>query len=248
MKRRALSLPLLLLALVVTGVGEGRAEADEPTENEDALAPTGPAAAEAPPSTFGNSGRFVMFEAAARAGYLSTPIRGGVNPFGTSLGARAGVDVGPLYLGASLLDCMGGSDNGATDQTLLPGIEVGYNARINGYFTLRPMVGVGDAILTHTEPGTPGAVGSAPDVVTSASGTVTSEGGTGGTSGTSPTTTTVKNIYVQPSLSAVFTYRHFFGALTFGALVVPGIVYGPAPAETTTWISYSFESSLGFRL
>ena len=241
-------LPLHLLVVAFTAVSEGHAAADEPTEHEEAPVPAGKVAVEAPPSTFATARSFPMFEAAARAGYLSTPIRGGVNPFGTSLGARVGVDVGPVYVGASLLDCMGGSDSGATDRALLPGIEVGFSAHISQYLTLRPMVGLGDAILTHTEPGTPGTTGSAPDVVTSASGTVTSEGGTSGTSGTSPTTTTVKNIYVQPQLSAVFTYRYFFGALTFGTLVLPGILYGPAPAETTTWISYSFESSLGFRL
>ena len=93
-----------------------------------------------------------LFEAAARAGYATGPIRGGVNPFGAGFGARVGFDIGPLYLGANVMDYLGGSDVGATDQALMFGVEVGYHLRFGRYVTLRPALGVGDTILSHGEP------------------------------------------------------------------------------------------------
>jgi hypothetical protein len=180
-----------------------------------------------------------LFEAAGRSGYTSTPIAGGVNPFGAGFGARAGFNLWGFYLGGSVVDYLGGSDNGATDQALLVGLELGYSVRVLPYLTLRPLVGVGDTILTHSEPSSSAPV----DVVTSASG----GGGSGGSGGGS-VTTTVKNIYVQPEVQALVAYRAFFGAFGFGVLIVPGILYGPAPAQTTTWLPYSFDFQLGFRL
>jgi len=181
-----------------------------------------------------------LVEAAGRAGYATAPIRGGVNPFGTGFGARAGVNLGHVYLGASVMDYLGGSDNGATDQAVLAGVEVGYDGRIGRYLTLRPLLGVGDTILSHTEPGIGGTV----DVVSSASGSSSSS--TSG--GTPPVTTTVHQIYVQPGLTALFGYHRFFAAVNLGALVVPGITYGPAPAQEATWVSVSFDTQIGFRL
>jgi hypothetical protein len=203
--------------------------------------------------------RMYLFEAAATAGYATVPIRGGVNPFGAGFGGRLGLNLSHLYLGVSVTDYLGGSDNQATDRALLLGGEVGYSGTLGRHLILRPLLGVGDTFLFHREPGgggaalTPGAAasGGAPDVVTSASGVTTPTGGGGGGgggTGASSDTTTVKNIYVAPKLVALLGYEHFFASASFGALIVPGILYGPSPAETTTWISYTFEAQLGFRL
>jgi hypothetical protein len=202
--------------------------------------------------------RTYVFEAAATAGYATVPIRGGVNPFGAGFGGRLGLNLSHLYLGVTLTDYLGGSDSGATDRALLFGGEVGYSGTFGRHLILRPLLGVGDTFLYHREPGsgggalTPGATTpGAPDVVTSASGVTSStgsSGGTAGSSGTSSGATTVKNIYVAPKLVALFGYDHFFASASFGALFVPGILYGPAPAESTTWIAYTFETQIGFRL
>jgi hypothetical protein len=215
-----------LLALFVATT----ARADEPEPRLTAEEP--------PASVFlGAQGHAYLFEAALRSGYVTPPIRGGVNPFGAGVGARLGFDVWRLYLGASFMSYLGGSDGGATDTSLLAGVALGYNGRIGQHVTLRPEVGVGDTILSHTEPAT----ATTADVVTSASGS-SSGGGTGGV------TTTVKNVYVTPALTLLVSYGRFFLALDGGLLVVPGILYGPAPAEETTWLSYTLHGQVGFRL
>ncbi len=220
-----------LLALLLAGGGASvvalfpaPVQADEP----GAVPPLAP------------SERTPIFELAARSGYVAPPIRGAVNPFGAGFGARAGFDLGHLYLGAAVMDYLGGSDVGATDQGLLLGAELGYSGRVGRYVTIRPQLGVGDTRLSHTEPGTGGGV----DVVTSASGSSSSTG----TGGTAPVTTHVNNLYVQPGLTVIVAYRRFFVALCAGALVVPGITYGPSPAQETTWISFSLDGQLGFSL
>jgi hypothetical protein len=176
-----------------------------------------------------------LFEAAGRSGYASAPIRGGVNPFGAGFGARAGFTFGGFYVGGSVMDFLGGSDGSASDTALLFGLDVGWNARIGQYLTLRPRLGLGDAILTHTEPRAGGV-----DVVTTASGSSSFGGGT--------VATQVKNVYVEPGFTLLVGYGRFFLGGDVGAFVVPGILYGPAPAQQTTWLSYSLTAQLGFRL
>jgi hypothetical protein len=232
--RRAIAL-LLALALVMASSPSVLAQEPEPPP------PPPPDVVVAP------AVRTYLVEAAGTAGYATVPIRGGVNPFGAGFGGRLGLNLSHLYLGVSFTDYLGGSDNQATDSALLFGGEVGYSGTIGRHLILRPLLGVGDTFLFHREPGATAAAGAAPDVVTSASGVTTSSGGGGGT-GASSDTTTVKNIYVAPKLVALVGYEHFFASASFGALIVPGILYGPSPAETTTWISYTFDAEIGFRL
>jgi hypothetical protein len=236
-----------LLVVVITFGASRRGHADEPPREASpaptdeaplSLAPASPEPLVAPPLTH------YLVEGAARGGFISSPIRGGVNPFGGALGARAGVNLGHVYVGASFMDSLGGADNGATDTALLAGVEVGYSFTLSRAVTLRPAFGLGDTILSHTEPAHGGTT--TVDVVTSASGQGSSSTTT--TGGTPSMTTTVKNVYVFPSVTALVGYKNFFAALGFGALVIPGILYGPAPAETTTWISYSLEAQVGVRL
>ena len=202
----------------------GAAEAGEPAEpalRAEGTTPDTPV----DPTVTASSPPHYVFEVAGRSGYATTPIRGGVNPFGLGFGARLGFDIWHLYLGATVMDYLGDSDVGATDQALLFGLELGWNAHIGRYLTLRPQMGFGETILSHTEPLPPGAPGTV-DVVTSASG---SSGG-GGAS------------------TVTFASGAFFAALHGGAIVLPGIIYGPAPAQDTTWVSYLVDAQLGFRL
>jgi hypothetical protein len=168
------------------------------------------------------------------------PIRGGVNPFGLGFGGRLGFNISGFYFGASGMDFMGGSDVGATDQAWLFGGELGYNLRLGNYVTLRPLLGVGDALLSHTEPPPPR--GSHVDVITTASGTIV--GGGGSLSGP---TTSVNNVYLQPGLTLLLATTNYFCGIGFSSLIVPGILYGPPPAQQTVWISYSGEGQAGFR-
>jgi hypothetical protein len=175
------------------------------------------------------------FEIAGRAGYVTPPIHGGVNPFGGGFGARAGFVLAGFYVGGTVMDFLGGSDGGATDRALLVGLEAGYGLHLGSYVTVRPRLDFGDAILTHTEPGT------SVDVISSAT------SGSSTTSTTSGPTTRVANVYLQPGVTTLFAWRHYFLAVDFDVLVVPGITYGPTPAEETTWLSYSVSGALGLR-
>jgi len=146
---RALWLTVFASALGITFAPTGRAD------DADALSPSREPepAPEASSLILGPADATYVFEAAGRSGYASTPIRGGVSPFGAGFGARAGVDLWHFYLGAGVMDYLGGSDVGATDHALLAGVELGYNLPVGRYLTIRPLVGVGDTLLSHTEPG-----------------------------------------------------------------------------------------------
>jgi hypothetical protein len=187
-------------------------------------------AAEAPaPVEETRAGR--PLEMAGRFAYASAPIRGAVNPFGAGFGVRIGYVLSALYLGATASYYLGGSDVGASDRALLFGAQLGLGIPLGTHVTLRPTFGAGDVALSHTEPL------AAVDVVTTAS----------GSAGQNSVTTTVNNVYVEPGLTVLFTVGAPFAAITADALVVPGISYGPAPAQSTTWISYSLEGELGLR-
>ena len=176
-----------------------------------------------------------LFEAAGRSGYATAPIHAATNPFGAGIGARLGFNISGAYLGATVTNYFGGSDVGATDQALLFGAEFGYSFHLGRYITLRPQFGLGDALLSHSEPAVSS---SGVDVVTSAS------GGAGGSS----VTTQVKSLYLEPGLMGMVGIGHFIVALRASVLVLPAIAYGPAPAQETTWLSYSLEAQIGFRL
>ncbi len=235
---------LVAFALVVVAAAlgpaplAGRASAQEP---EGSPPPFGQGAGEGSESTIDalrtpvSTPASYVFEAAGRSGYATAPIRGGVNPFGAGFGARAGLTLGPLYVGGTVMDFLGGSDGSATDTALLFGLEAGYTLQLGEYLALRPRFGFGDTILSHSEPRAGGV-----DVVTSASGSSSFGGST--------VTTQVKNVYVEPGLALFVGYGRFFVGADLGVLVLPGILYGPAPAQQTTWISYNVTGQLGFRL
>jgi hypothetical protein len=174
-----------------------------------------------------------QFELGAKVGYLSPPITGGTSPFGAGFGGRIGFSISGFYVGASVVDYLGGSDIDISNRALFYGVEVGYGLRVplssSTFFTLRPQVGVGNAAIMHTDPST-----AKVDVVTTASGR---------SSSTTSDTVTVNNIYVEPALVAMFSSRSHFAALTANTMVIPGISYG---GEAQTWLSYGLSAQLGF--
>jgi hypothetical protein len=187
----------------------------------------------ADPQTIQSPPKAYDIELGGRAGYASAPIRGGANPFGLGFGGRFGVAFSGAYIGASVIDFVGASDVDVSYRALLYGFEAGYGVKLRAFgrttLTLRPMVGVGNAVIYYTDPSL------SVDVVTSAS---------GGSSSRSDTIS-VSNIYVQPSLTMMLSAGGHFAALAANSLVLPNIAY--AGANATTWMSYGLEAQLGFQ-
>ena len=182
------------------------------------------------------------FELAAVADYLASPISGGTNPFGLGVGARFGAGFKGIYLGASFVGYLGSTDVTLSDQSLLIGAELGYgfvlvdSARYHLRVVLRPLVGVGNANVTHTDPALAQAV--APDVVTTASGRTV-------TGGRASDTVTVNNFYVRPMLALILEHRWFMASIAGDGLLVPGIAYGGA--DPALWITYGGQLQVGVR-
>lgn len=179
----------------------------------------------------------VEVELAAGAVYLTPPIRGGATPFGAGFGARVGIDVSGLYLGASVLDFLGAKDVDVSYRALLCGAEVGYGFRLpafgNAFWLLRPRLGIGDAAIYYTDPTLPIHV----DVVTTASGSSSTS--------TSSDTLIVNNVFLQPGVTLELASGGHFVAVDGSMLVLPGIAY--SGADATTWLSYGLQVQLGLR-
>jgi len=188
----------------------------------------GPPAA---PDTTSTDGTGLDVELGEGVSYVTPPIRGGANPFGVGFGGRAGLVYAGFYVGITVLDYLGGSDVDVTYQAIFYGLEVGYGWKVPVFqgaaLTLRPLLGIGDAAVSYTDPKL------AADVVTSASG-----------SSSSSDTFTVNNVYVEPALMLMISSGHHFAAVRGSALAIPGIQYGGA--DPTTWLSYGARLELGF--
>jgi hypothetical protein len=178
------------------------------------------------------------FEIGGVASYLTPPVHGGTTPFGFGFGGRAGLDLGDLYMGATVVQYLGGTDVDLSDRAILFGMELGYGTRFQAfggaYITVRPVVGLGGAAISHTDPSL--LAQSKADVVTSASG-----GGGGGVSDT----VTVTYLYVQPGLVGMLSSGSHFVALDGSALVIPSVSYGGV-SQPSTWLSYGLRLQLGF--
>jgi len=184
----------------------------------------------------------VDWEIAGIADYASAPIRGGTNPFGFGFGGRFGLSVSKVYVGLSVVDYLGGTDVTLSDQALLFGGELGYGIVLHQFatgvtLTLRPMVGVGNAAISHTDPSL--VQTTKPDVVTTASGRTVSTGGS------TTDTTTIDNVYLRPSVTLLLAGGWHFVAIEGSATFLPGISY--AGADPSTWISYGAQVQLGVR-
>jgi hypothetical protein len=194
-----------------------------------------------PPATPVPSPPSTRWELAAMGGYLTAPIPGALTPLGGGVGGRFGVALPSLYLGAASTYYFGGSDGGATESTVLFGGEVGYGIHLAPELVLRPVVGLGGALISHSEPltasssttSTTGRRGGRVDVVSSAS---------GGNSNT----TRITSFYVKPGIVLVYDVSSaiFLGA---GAdvLVVPKVTY--ADGSIASWVAYGANAQVGTR-
>jgi len=222
----------ILLASLALEVTAGRAAAQEWAQPYE-VSPAASAEVAPPPTpdTTATNGTGLDVELGAVVSYVTPPIRGGTNPFGVGFGVTAGLVYSGFYFGVTVLDDLGGSDVDVTYQALFYGLEIGYGWKVPAFqgaaLTLRPVLGLGDAAVSYTDPSL------AADVVTSASG-----------SSSSSDTITVNNVYVEPALMLMLSSGHHFAAVRGSALVIPGIQYGGA--DPTTWLSYGARLELGF--
>jgi hypothetical protein len=192
-----------------------------------------------PSASSGKSG--LDFEIAALGDFLAGPIRGGTNPFGLGFGGRAGLVASHVYVGFTIAQYLGGSDVTQSDSSLLAGAEVGWGFVLHQStrwrVELRPVIGVGNAAISHTDQSA--VTNATVDVVTTASGrTVTTR------NAPSPTLT-INNLYVRPPLALLLQHDWQLVALEANGLVIPGIAYGGADA--TTWLSYGVQLQVGAR-
>jgi hypothetical protein len=209
---------------------------DFPDQSQNAAVMEAPA-----PTTPQAKGPKLDLELAALGGFLAAPIRGGTNPFGLGFGARAGMVASHIYVGATITKFLGESDVTQSDASLLGGVELGYGFVLHSsphfHVELRPVVGVGDAAISHTDPSI--LQNAKVDVTTTASGrTVTSRN-------TPSDTMTINNVYIRPKLALVLQHDWQMLVLEGGGLVIPGISYGGA--DPSTWLSYGVELQVGAR-
>jgi hypothetical protein len=236
---RSIALSVVLLAQSAPAIaGYG----DMPTQPGDpGYVPPPPMIDE--PTTQASKPSPIDWELVAAADYLSAPIRGGTNPFGFGLGGRFGFTVHGFYAGVTLVDYFGGADVTLSDQALLVGGEAGYGfvlhdfERLHVSLVLRPILGVGNATVSHTDPSI--VQNAKPDVVTTASGRTVSGGGA-----PSPTIS-VNNVYLRPKLALLLMHRWLLVAIEGDGLLVPGISYGGA--DPSLWISYGAQVQVGAR-
>ena len=208
----------------------------------------------------------------ARGGYMSTPVGGGVTPFGLGGGGGLGLVVGPVFVGGSVVAYAGGSDDtGTKEHALLYGGETGVALKLSPAFSLRPFVGVGAATITHSIPNaaTPTTtsalppVGGAskvpiPDVITQATGVSAGGGGGGGGGGSggssgsgsggssSTTDVTTTSLYFEPGVLAMASIGSgAYVGLRLSALYFPSVSYGGS--ESAEMAHLLFAPRLGIR-
>ncbi len=220
-----------MLALASGGQAHAQ-EWDANPQESDGPPPAEPVH-EAPAAAAPSPGGGVDWELGGEAAYLSAPIHGGTNPFGAGFGGRVGLTFRDVYVGATIVDFLGGSDVDVSYRALLYGVQLGYGVRLpltpGATLTLRPMIGLGAASVSYTDPSL------AVDVVTTASGSSSSSGSD---------TISVSALYLQPELLAMVRSGVHFVAVGASMLEIPNITYGGAGAAE--WRSYGVHAQLGF--
>jgi hypothetical protein len=111
------------------------------------------------------------------------------NAAGFGVGARAGASIDWFYGGLSFMDYLGTkSSDGSSLKSVLYGVEAGFNIHVP-FFTLRPELGIGGYSVTQSS-----RLNEIP-------------------TGTSTESYTAGSVYVEPGLTAIFS----FGLLLLGA-------------------------------
>ncbi len=165
-------------------------------------------------------------EVASKVGYGVNPASGTPNPFALGFGARAGVVFSNFYGGLSIVDYVGsGAGTDFTQSALLYGLEAGFDFSVLGRLTVRPEIGVGDAILTSTY-----------DYY--ASGNL----GVPDSDYASPTSSG-HHLYLEPGATVLFSIGNAFVGAGVSVLIIPGTVYG----TQTNWAAPTVHAQLGIK-
>jgi hypothetical protein len=164
-------------------------------------------------------------EVGAKGGVATNPAdSGATNPLGFGLGARGGVNITSIYLGASLMYYLGGSQTlagvDASVHTLLYGLEAGYNIDLE-ILTIRPQLGVGNASLVY-------------------SGSIPVPGG-----GTISGDHTDSHLYLEPSVAAIIGLGGLFVGADAGVLLIPSVDQGGGNSKTYT--SFTLHGQVGLK-
>jgi hypothetical protein len=208
-----------------------------------------------------------VYEVGGQAAYTAPPIRGGTNPFSAGFGARFGLVFSGVYVGGNVVRYLGGTDVDTSEHSTLLGGEIGYGLRIrtanDGWFTLRPQLGVGAVTITRVDPSLAAGGGSStavrsvsgnlanPDVITQAtprpvrspsSASPSSALTSLSSSASTPDTISITNVYLQPGVTAILSSGTIFVGANANMLIVPGISYS---GDQTTWIAYGLQGELG---
>lgn len=262
-----LALRALLAGLGLSLAGDARAQDDGVDTPEAIRAWDGAAHGRPPLVAAADAAKDANhYEIGAQTVYTMPPIRGGTNPFGVGFGARVGFVTSHVYVGASFVDYLGGTDVDTSETALLLGAESGYDFGVRvggGRFSLRPQVGVGMLRITRTDPSlltvtSVSAPRSAqlgkPDVISQAtssspSPSSSSSGGssstTSGSSAPSPSDQImVYDVYVQPGITALYSSNAYFIGCNGNLLIVPFLNYGGYQAS---WLALGVQGQMGFR-
>ena len=236
MARRAASTTVLALALFSSRTSGAQGWEPSAPDDEPSSPPTSTQPEPEAPQESEESSTPIHFDVGGDALYVTAPIHGGANPFGDGFGGHAALTFGHVFVGARVVDFLGGTDVDVSYRSLLAGAIVGYELRAplssSTELIVRPEIGAGDAVVFYTDP----SLLAKADVVTSAS---------GGSSSSRSDTITVNNVYVDPSVTVLVRWEKIYGGAGVDALLLPGIVYGGADA--TTWLSYGVGLRCGAR-
>jgi hypothetical protein len=178
-------------------------------------------------------------EAGAKVGFGSNPFSVTPNPLGLGLGARAGVSYRGLYGGVCFGYWFGGSATNSSAGGVIPatpgsttihtyqvGAELGYGFQfLRGMLTLRPQVGLGDALFDVNATG-----------LQVGGGTVQSG------------STVAANFYLEPGVTfLVFLGRVYFGA-DVNVLILPAVGEDEGGNSTsTTEAAFTAHAQVGFK-
>jgi hypothetical protein len=162
----------------------------------------------------------IDLEAGVKAGVGTNPESTGPNPYGVGLGARAGVGIFHLYLGATAIHYFGGSfDFPAPISTkvdyssTLFGVELGYTISAIPLVDIRPQIGLGSASFSASSNGT---------------------------------SSSTSKFYLEPGLTVIVPLGLLFVGADANALIVPGV---DTPAGTSkSYTSFTLHGQLGIRL
>jgi hypothetical protein len=165
----------------------------------------------------------VSVEVGAKAGLATNPADSGQpNPLGFGIGARGGIEIMNVYVGANVLYYFGSTQTLSTglgsvdvsEHTLLYGLEGGYGFKfLDDLITLRPQLGIGNATYS--------------------------------VSGLGPLDGSRSNLYLEPGVTVLVGLGGLYVGGDANYLVFPSADQGGG--QTKTWTSFTLHGQVGLK-